>query len=568
MIRALWQIIPTELRGKARSYLALVVIGCILNAVAIISLVPLISELFGAQPSKSLIWLAVLAAATVLSWAVDGIAKRLSNDAAFATLHSAQHRLADHIAEVRTQWLTSENTATTKQVIGTAGFDLVSFLSHMVTPVITAFVLPPMIAIGLLFVSVPLGVTALIAIPVVWLAFWATSKFTRRADAQFAHANAELADSLSEFARSQPALRSSRRAATEQSRVSAALSRQDGSLRRLIGLQVPGQVLFSLAIQTTLLAIMVVIAWQFTSGAITAALAIGLLVAGVRFVDAISDLSRVAAASESATGALSRLKAVLAAPKQPVGDTAVTVTTAPRLRLENVGFAYDSGERVFENLSIDFAPGSTTAIVGPSGSGKSTVLALLAGLETPTSGQITVDDNDLQTLTAGARRDLVTVVFQHPFLFDGTVAENIALEQEADIAAAAALARVTPSLDLAQSVGERGSKLSGGERQRVSIARALAKPAPVLLVDEATSALDNDNERAVAAALVNDPIVRTRVIVAHRLSSIREADRVLFLENGAIVEDGTVDELLRLGGRFATFWKHQELAADFTFNQR
>lgn len=181
-----------------------------------------------------------------------------------------------------------------------------------------------------------------------------------------------------------------------------------------------------------------------------------------------------------------------------------------------------------------------------------------------------LDGRDVAGLTAEAHRDAVSVVFQHPYLFEGTLRENVLVGDPgatpAQVAAAESLARVDeitarlPEGDAAD-VGEAGAKLSGGERQRVSIARALLKPAPVLLVDEATSALDPENERAVVDALTRDPLPRTRVIVAHRLSSIRTADRVLFLEDGAIAEDGTVEELLAAGGRFAAFWEHQRQGA-------
>lgn len=181
-----------------------------------------------------------------------------------------------------------------------------------------------------------------------------------------------------------------------------------------------------------------------------------------------------------------------------------------------------------------------------------------------------VNGQELRSLDVDARRDLVSVVFQHPYLFDGSIRDNVLVgDADADeqrLGEAAALARVDRLVSRMPDgwdsrVGEAGGSLSGGERQRVSIARALLKPAPVLLVDEATSALDTENETAVAAALSNDPIPRTRVIVAHRLSSIRSADRVVFLEDGRVVEDGTIPELLAAGGRFAEFWQQQDAAS-------
>jgi ATP-binding cassette, subfamily B, bacterial IrtB/YbtQ len=177
---------------------------------------------------------------------------------------------------------------------------------------------------------------------------------------------------------------------------------------------------------------------------------------------------------------------------------------------------------------------------------------------------------DAVTLDADARRATSSVVFQHPYLFHGTIRDNVSAGDPAaaddQFARAVALARVDELIGrlpdgVETIVGEAGSALSGGERQRVSIARALLKTAPILLVDEATSALDTENEAAVVDALTADPQSRTRVIVAHRLASIRHADRVLFLDNGQVVEDGPVDELLAAGGRFAEFWRQQRDAA-------
>ena len=189
-----------------------------------------------------------------------------------------------------------------------------------------------------------------------------------------------------------------------------------------------------------------------------------------------------------------------------------------------------------------------------------------------TEGAVLIDGVDVATLDTAARRAASSVVFQHPYLFHGTIRENVLAGNPAagddQFTRALALARVDERAGRLPAgvetiVGEAGSALSGGERQRVSIARALLKPAPILLVDEATSALDTENEAAVVDALTVDPQLRTRVIVAHRLASIRHADRVLFLDAGTIVEDGAVDELLTAGGRFDEFWRQQRDAADW-----
>ncbi len=196
------------------------------------------------------------------------------------------------------------------------------------------------------------------------------------------------------------------------------------------------------------------------------------------------------------------------------------------------------------------------------------MLALLAGLREPDAGAVLLDGVPVGAVD---RTLLSSVVFQHPYLFAGTIAENVRAGDPAasDAQQQAAIARARVD-DLVQRlpdgvhtlVGEGGIALSGGERQRISIARALLKPAPVLLIDEATSALDAQNERAVAAAVTTGANrEQTTIVVAHRLSTIAGADRVLFLDQGRIVEDGTVAELLAAGGRFAQFWQRQRAAA-------
>jgi ATP-binding cassette subfamily B protein IrtB len=282
----------------------------------------------------------------------------------------------------------------------------------------------------------------------------------------------------------------------------------------------------------------------------------------------------LAPALESTRATLDRIRGVLTAPAVAAGaDGLRDASVASRIEFDDVAFGYDGASTpVLGGLSFALQPGTTTAIVGPSGSGKSTILALIAGLHQPTRGRVVIDGADAATLSAEGRRAVSSVVFQHPYLFHGTIRDNVFAGNptagDDQFGRAVALARVDELIgrlpDGADTiVGEAGSALSGGERQRVSIARALLKAAPVLLVDEATSALDTENEVAVVDALTADPQARTRVIVAHRLASIRHADRVLFVENGRVVEDGSIDELLTAGGRFSEFWRQQHEAADW-----
>nr|WP_221471548.1 ABC transporter ATP-binding protein [Amycolatopsis umgeniensis] len=554
-------LIPETQRRTFRLYNVLAVLSVLLRAVGVVLLVPLVGALFGADPAEALPWLGALAAVTAAGWAVDAVVGRLGFDLGFGVLDHAQHDVAEHLTNVRLSWLDSEHTQTARQAIAATGPDLVGLVGYLLTPLIGAVLLPIAIALALLPIAWPLGVAALAGVPVLLGALWATGRITRRADNAAAEANTVLTERIVEFARTQQTLRAARRVEPARSHAGAALAAHHGATVRLLRLQIPGQVLFGIAGQLALVLLAGTTVLLATQGSLSVPEAIALIVVLARYLEPFTALGDLAPGIETATTTLGRIRTVLTAPVTPSGEAVPPGKEAPPIRFEDVGFRYSPGtENVLENFALTLEPGTTTAIVGPSGSGKSTVLALLAGLHQPTSGRVLVGGTDLAELSATDRRELVTVVFQQPYLFDGSVRDNVLAGDpsatDERVAEVVTLARVDELLEHT-AVGEAGGALSGGERQRVSIARALLKPAPVLLVDEATSALDTENEDAVVRSLSADPVPRTRVIVTHRIAGMRHADRVVFLEDGAITEDGTVEELLARQGRFADFWRRQ-----------
>ncbi|WP_029086324.1 ABC transporter ATP-binding protein [Brevundimonas aveniformis] len=236
--------------------------------------------------------------------------------------------------------------------------------------------------------------------------------------------------------------------------------------------------------------------------------------------------------------------------------------------LANVSFAYGPGEPVLENVSLSVRPGECVALVGPSGGGKSTILSLIPRFYDAVTGQVTVNGMDVRDLTLASLRDHIGLVTQEPFLFDDTIAANIAYAQpgatqkEIETAARDAAAHDFISA-LPQGyqtrVGEAGGRLSGGQRQRVAIARAFLKNAPILLLDEATSALDTESEAQVQAALERLMKGRATVMIAHRLSTVKSADRIYVIEAGRVVETGTHAALVKTGGLYARLARSQSL---------
>lgn len=241
--------------------------------------------------------------------------------------------------------------------------------------------------------------------------------------------------------------------------------------------------------------------------------------------------------------------------------------TQGSIEFKNVRFAHaDAGETLFENLNLSIKPGEKIGLVGHSGSGKTTLTRVLLRFVDIDGGSISIDGQNIATLKQEDLRRHIAYVPQEPLLFHRSIQENISygkptaslqqIEHAATLAHAAEFIAKLPK-SYGTLVGERGVKLSGGQRQRVAIARAMLKDAPILVLDEATSALDSESERLIQDALWKLMNGRTAIVIAHRLSTIQKMDRIVVLDNGSIIEQGSHAELLKRGGTYAELWKHQ-----------
>ena len=241
------------------------------------------------------------------------------------------------------------------------------------------------------------------------------------------------------------------------------------------------------------------------------------------------------------------------------------------IAFENVSFAYGEGAPALTGVSLSAKRGETVALVGPSGGGKSTILNLIPRFYDVTAGKVTIDGADVRDLRLASLREQIALVTQEPFLFDDTIRANIAYARpdasEAEIEAAAQAAAAHDFISelpagYATLVGEAGARLSGGQRQRIAIARAFLKDAPILLLDEATSALDTESEAQVQAALTRLMAGRTTMLIAHRLSTVRGADRIYVIDRGHVVETGDHASLVKAQGLYARLAKSQDLETE------
>jgi subfamily B ATP-binding cassette protein MsbA len=253
-------------------------------------------------------------------------------------------------------------------------------------------------------------------------------------------------------------------------------------------------------------------------------------------------------------------------PAEPQGGSRVVGRARGEVEFDNVSFTYDSGKGpALSGVTLKVAPGENIAIVGRSGSGKSTLVNLLPRFYDVKAGEVRIDGIDVRDYQLRSLREQIAVVSQDVVLFNDTIRNNIAFGRDVSAEAIEAAAEAAHVLEFAREqpagldtmVGDRGVLLSGGQRQRISIARALLKNAPVLILDEATSALDTEAERHIQAALAQLVRNRTTFVIAHRLSTVEEADRIVVLDSGSIAESGTHAELLAHGGLYSQLHRLQ-----------
>ncbi|TDC88759.1 ABC transporter ATP-binding protein [Nonomuraea deserti] len=562
MIRMLLRVLGHEHARTMRRTMALMTITATAEGLSYALLVPVLRALLGDTPADAWPWLVAFGAA-VAGYAVLRYTSDLSGMRVGTTmLRGMYHRLGEHLALLPIGWYSAGRVGEVSVMAGRGLLAAMSVAAHLLAPFISAVVTPLAVVAVMLVFDWRMGLAALAAVPVVAaIQIW-TARSMAATDAVRHERDHEATGRVIEYLQAQPVLRAGGRAAERFALLDDALRGVQRASRRTVLASLPGMVGLTLVVQAIFTVLLVLGAYLVLGGAIGAAEVLTILVLAARCADPLLSLADLGGRLRGARSELDRLDQVLRT--EPLPEPADPIEPAGHdLELASVTFRH--GDRtVFDDVSLSVPQGQRLAVVGPSGAGKSTLLQLLARFYDVDAGAVRVGGVDVRSIDPEALMARIAIVFQDVYLFDGTIEENVRLGRpdagEAEVRAAAAAARLDEVVERlpggwATNVGEGGALLSGGERQRVSIARALLKNAPIVLLDEVTSALDPANEAAVHEGIERLMAGRTVVMVAHRMRTVRRADRVVFVDGGRIVEEGGHDELLRRGGRYAGFWE-------------
>lgn len=568
IIRYLLDLLDARGRRQLRTMLALQAAQGVLQGLGFLLVVALIEIVFDRSADQGQLWRCIAAiTATVavhhglLAWSTS-----LAYVVGTGVLTGFHARIGNHLATLPIGWFGADRTGPVGRLVAKDAVDIADFPAHLLRHVIVGVTAPVTLIMGSYLFDWRIGTALTVGALLCALSLRMYMGIVARNDGQYEHDIGATASRIVEYARLQPTLRAygvlNRR---ELGTLEDSLTRQQHSQSRLTIRGAWGLIGCFGTMQLVVTMIIALAVWLTLRGELAFPTMIGLLIITLRMIDPLAQLGDLSGHVQVTADAIVRVRELLAVPGLPEPDGDVSPAGAD-IALREVRFGYRPDEVVIKGIDATIPSGSLTAIVGPSGSGKTTVLRLISRFFDVDDGSIMLGGRDVRELGTGRVARMTAQVFDDAYLFDGSIADNLRMANpdaaDAELRRVAAIARLDEVIDRLPDgwdarVGEGGSALSGGERQRVAIARALLKNAPVVLLDEATAALDAVNEAAVADAIYELARDRTVVVVAHRLSTVMDADQILVLESGRITARGRHDELLGAGGTYARFWEER-----------
>ena len=516
--------------------------------------------------------LGVLAGLSFVIWSAESLFEYLYallwRNLAQTVQHELRLEAYAHLQRLEMGFFESSSSGRLLAILNDDINQLERFLDHGANEVLQ--LITTVLAVGgaMVWLSPAVAGVSFLPIPLI---LWGSLHFQKRLQPRYREVRERSGDLASRLANNLGGMLTIKSYAAEQweserlCEQSRAYQRSNSKAIRLSAAFIP---LIRFAILFAFLAILVIGGLQAWRGAIDVGTYSFLVFITQRLLWPLTSLGRTLDDYQRAMASTQRVLDLVDTPIAiPSGDRPLPrQSVRGQIRFEGVNFGYSGRDLLLRDFDLEIPAGSTLGIVGATGSGKSTIVKLLLRLYELQSGTIRLDGQPVQTLELGDLRKAIGLVSQEVFLFHGTVAENIAYgsfeASRSAIERAAQLAEASRFIeDLPQGydtvVGERGQRLSGGQRQRIALARAILKNPPVLILDEATAAVDNETEAAIQRSLDRITAERTTLVIAHRLSTVRHADRIVVMDQGRIVESGSHEELIAAGGAYVNLWRVQ-----------
>ena len=564
-------------KGKLMSSCVFSVIGTAFGLIPFILVYFVMLELFKPVINQAYVWkLAVLIIVSViLRFAFMGLSGSLSHLAAYSILYDLRIKLGKKLGALSLGYFNQRNTGNINTAMNENVEQIELFIAHGLPDVTAAVVVPLFTAIYLFIIDWRMALATLAVVPVALLAQKVMYKDFKPLMKGYYDALEKVNSTIIEYTQGMAVIKAFNQTVDSFRKYKDSIEDYHNYVWEWTKRFLPSWAVFSVVVTANIIVILPVGVWLYVSGSLSMPTLILFLIIGVGFSEPLMKLTIFGSVFRQIIEGEKRINGILK--EKPLKEAAIERTPSSfDIKFQGVHFSYNK-TKILHNINFVVPENTLTALVGPSGAGKTTIARLIPRFWDIDTGGISIGGENIKDIKLESLMSLIAFVFQDVILFNDTVYENIRMGREnaseEEVIKAAEMAHCNEFIEMLPHgwktvIGERGARLSGGEKQRISIARAILKDAPIIILDEATAFVDPENEDLIQEAIEKLAYGKTLIIIAHRLSTIVSADQIIVLDEGKIVEKGTHKELIRSDNLYVRMWNAYALARDWKFETR